>query len=536
VAYEVRSVRWLPLVVLIASALTLSYFFDIQQIAIRQSWWAPWQELGLWLPLGFLSFTGLIAATGKHFIDLVHSQDTSRQLRWTALALAAAGVVFWLSALLHHTEARLSHLWTVAWFTALITWISVGIHSVVPLSAILRTIATYPRLALAGLATGTLAYGAGRFVIENWQALAPMTLVGVGLVLRLLGQRPWRGDGLVVGLDDFSVRIAPECSGVEGMGLLGAFLLGFIGIFHRRIRVGRSLALVPLALIASAFLNSVRIALLLLIGANGYPNVALMGFHSKAGWVFFSLVALGAVFLMGTSRALRKDRENSFFSAGQMESDLSERQDSPAAYLMPIVALTFVGLLTESLATDVDHLYFLRILAGLCVFFWLMPPSAHLRVTAHTWLGGASAGILGFVAWMWLVPENPDRAAVVHSSYQALTQPRFALELSARVIGTALVVPLAEELAFRGYLMRRLVSPDFDQVDFKLCGLYPVLASSIIFGALHATMWIPATLCGLLYGAIAQRTGKLSSAIIAHATTNGLVFASVLYSGRFDLL
>jgi membrane protease YdiL (CAAX protease family) len=33
-----------------------------------------------------------------------------------------------------------------------------------------------------------------------------------------------------------------------------------------------------------------------------------------------------------------------------------------------------------------------------------------------------------------------------------------------RVIGLALIVPLTEELAFRGYLLRRLIAREFDCV------------------------------------------------------------------------
>jgi membrane protease YdiL (CAAX protease family) len=38
--------------------------------------------------------------------------------------------------------------------------------------------------------------------------------------------------------------------------------------------------------------------------------------------------------------------------------------------------------------------------------------------------------------------------------------------ITLRVLGAVVTVPLAEELAFRGFLMRRMVSRDFESVPF----------------------------------------------------------------------
>jgi exosortase E/protease (VPEID-CTERM system) len=143
-----------------------------------------------------------------------------------------------------------------------------------------------------------MAFLAGIMLTRSWEVLAPVTLVVVGLTLLALGQKPWLDEGAIVGLGDFSVHIAPVCSGVEGMGLLGAFLLGFLAIFHRDLRLRRALFLVPAALLASFLLNALRIALLLMIGAFGHPDVAVAGFHTKAGWIFFSFLALVFVAIM----------------------------------------------------------------------------------------------------------------------------------------------------------------------------------------------------------------------------------------------
>ena len=528
--------RALPAFLLIAEVLALSYSFDIQKIATHQGWWGASRELGTWLPLGLLAFLGVCTALGKPILEAFQAQSISRQLRWSALTLAVAALIYALSATLHGSATPAEPSVAVAWFMLLLTWLTCGLHSMLPLQSVLGTALLFPRSALAGLAVGGLAYGAGRFFIENWDSLAPVTLVGVGAVLFVLGHKPWRGDDLVVGLGDFSVRIAPECSGVEGMGLLSVFLLGFIAIFHRRIQVAKALILVPLALVASGFFNSLRIALLLIIGARGHPDVALMGFHTKAGWLFFSLIALGAVMLLGSKHFARPYRV-----APELGGEVFKKEtallgtSSPTPYLLPLLILTLAGLFAESFRTEVDHFYFVRIVAGLVAFLLLTPPRDKLRLSGAACLWGALFGVLGFLMWWSFVPEDETRSLIIRSAYDELAPTRRTLELGARLMGSVLVVPLVEELAFRGYLMRRVKSMHFEGVDFKDCSMLALLASSIIFGVLHFSAWLPATLCGLLFGAAAIKTGRLSAAIVAHAVTNACIAVAVLL-GRFDFI
>ena len=59
------------------------------------------------------------------------------------------------------------------------------------------------------------------------------------------------------------------------------------------------------------------------------------------------------------------------------------------------------------------------------------------------------------------------------------------LWLGFRVIGSVVTVPLAEELAFRGYLTRRLCLSDFQSIPPGRMTWYSFLLSSFLFGALH---------------------------------------------------
>jgi len=100
----------------------------------------------------------------------------------------------------------------------------------------------------------------------------------------------------------------------------------------------------------------------------------------------------------------------------------------------------------------------------------------------------------------------------------------------ARPIGSVLVVPLAEELAFRGYLIRRLTSADFESVPPGRWGWTPMLISSTVFGLLHGR-WLAGTLVGVMYALALRRRGNLGDAVLAHATTNLLIAGAVVTRG-----
>jgi CAAX prenyl protease-like protein len=96
-------------------------------------------------------------------------------------------------------------------------------------------------------------------------------------------------------------------------------------------------------------------------------------------------------------------------------------------------------------------------------------------------------------------------------------------------------VPLAEELAYRGYLMRRLTHREFDSVPFQSVR-WPALAlSAVVFGAAHGSLWLPGIAAGVAFGWVLVRTGRLGEAVAAHAVANGLIATTVLIAGQWQL-
>jgi CAAX prenyl protease-like protein len=105
--------------------------------------------------------------------------------------------------------------------------------------------------------------------------------------------------------------------------------------------------------------------------------------------------------------------------------------------------------------------------------------------------------------------------------------------LAIRVLGYIVTVPVAEELAFRGFAMARLQRVDFQNAVGNLAML-PWVVSSVLFGAMHGSMWLAGSIAGLLFGLALFRRRSLGDAVQAHATTNLLLVIYAVTTGRWS--
>jgi len=330
-----------------------------------------------------------------------------------------------------------------------------------------------------------------------------------------------------IGSAAFNVVIDPQCSGLEGIGLMLVFGVVWLWLFRQDLRFPQAILLVPVSLGAAFLLNSVRIAALILLGNAGAAAIALGGFHSQAGWIAFNAVALGLV--VGSQHVPWVARGRPRAAA------VGSRGDNPSVlYLGPFLAILAAGMVSRAFAGRFEWLYPLRICAVAAVLWCYRKKYAKLN-WAFDWLGPA-AGAAVFVLWIAL-----DRLAVFGSS--GGTVPGFTPGHGAawiawlwlRTLGAVAAVPIAEELAFRGFLLRRLVSADFESVAFRNTSLVAVLGSSVAFGLMHGPRWFAGSLAGLAYALVARRRGRIGEAIAAHAVTNALLAAWVITRGEWRL-
>jgi len=85
---------------------------------------------------------------------------------------------------------------------------------------------------------------------------------------------------------------------------------------------------------------------------------------------------------------------------------------------------------------------------------------------------------------------------------------------TAALLGAVIIVPIAEELVFRGLVLRRLLG--------TRSATQAIVLSAILFALVHVNPWqaIPAFFSGLLFGWAYVRTRSLGLCIVAHALNN----------------
>lgn len=256
-----------------------------------------------------------------------------------------------------------------------------------------------------------------------------------------------------------------------------------------------------------------------MIGNAGARSVATGGFHSQAGWIAFNAVALGL--LAGVRKVPW------LITARPQEPRTALAENPVAPYLVPFLAILAAAMISRAASGKFEWLYCLRFFAAAAAL-WIN----RRRYAALDWRAGWLAPLAGaavFALWLALhrlTGVGPDNGIAI--GLRAATPVAGALWLACRILAAVVTVPLAEELAFRGFLMRRIVSTDFQSVCFQSATLLSIAISSVAFGVMHGGNWPAGTAAGIIYAAALRRNGRIGDAVAAHAITNALLAAWVL--------
>lgn len=109
------------------------------------------------------------------------------------------------------------------------------------------------------------------------------------------------------------------------------------------------------------------------------------------------------------------------------------------------------------------------------------------------------------------------------------------LVLSLRFARAAILVPIVEELFWRGWLPRWIDhTEDFRTIPLGQFTTASFLLTALLFASEHGAMWDVGLAAGLLYNFWMQRTRSLGDLILAHAVTNACLSAYVLSRGRWE--
>lgn len=443
---------------------------------------------GYWLGLHLLGWMAFFAPAAAASLSNAQSFDILQVVWVCGAVLAAVSAFYWVSgttAPLRPTPVR---------------WIGLGAFTCI----------------------GAMIVG---LKLEPWlwnelgpQGLYAATFHSVALLLSAIGFAPFvDAADVLVGVGDFAVTVGASCSGVQGLILVFFTTIACLAIHWRSLRLPRALILLPIALGLAWSLNVVRIAILILIGDLVSPELAVGGFHSYAGWILFVLLS-GLVFIMASRWRWIQSRHD--MSASNLPSIA---RDPVAALILPFLVFLGSSLVVEAITLTPQSLYPWRALALAAVLGVFIPLYAKLswqldwRALAY----GALVAALWIMNGEFLSEEDAISAEVLGGSA--------VLWIAVRVAATAMLVPIAEEGFFRGYLLGR-----FSKGGIRTAAI-PLVLSSILFGMLHAE-WMLATLAGLGFGIIYLRRRSLVDAIVAHAAANILIALWAVGTGNYAFI
>jgi exosortase E/protease (VPEID-CTERM system) len=525
--------------ILTVEYLTITFGFDAQLLLERAGAWEGLGRMGLVGPAVIAFGTALWILGGTTLrVAFARSASATHDAPplWPRLAvhLLCFAAFFGLTTIVFGDEAPSvgpPELWIFLWLLG-----GVGtLLSLVPIAAgglrlrpLLRELAM--PLGLASL-LALVAWSAGLATLGLWEYLSRVTLDAVAATLGMLVSPIYFDPAeAAVGTEKFYVQVTSVCSGYEGIGLIVVFLSAYLVGFRERFRFPHALLLLPVAIFAVWLFNVVRIVALILVGHAGYADIAVGGFHSKAGWLLFCAIALGAVW---TSQHMR-------WFARDPNAPRGKAINPSAPFLLPLLAVVATALVTGLFVDELDYFYPLRVVVGLLVLAWYRQNYVaglrhQLRGRSIVSWHAVSIGIAVYVLWIGISAlADPYASESPPEALSELATPLVAVWVIGRMLGAVLVVPIVEELAFRGFLLRRVIASDFTKVPYDQWHWPAVLISSLAFAAAHQ-QWIGGFAAGVLYAYAQKRRGLLSDAIVAHAVTNALIAMQVLLGGHWSL-
>jgi len=321
------------------------------------------------------------------------------------------------------------------------------------------------------------------------------------------------------GTSKFYVEITPACSGYEGMSLIVLLLGGYCFIQKKVLKLPKALLIIPIAGIMMFVLNGFRIFVLVAIGHYWSPQLAIDGFHSVAGWLNLLVTFILALLALNLP----------FFQKEAKPKRPIEFGDT--ALLIPLMTLIIVSLLTKAVNPNFAWFYPVNIVIATWTLYFFLKPF-QLFLTRPSGLSVA-IGVVVFLLWTILIPENLTQSA--HFIAELNTAPLWLslLWLLFRVLGAAVVIPIAEEFAFRGYLQPHLQNW-FGRKGFKSASVIASLGiTALLFGYVHSNM-LAGSVAGLFFGLAYLQRRQLIDAVMAHAVTNALLAAYVMGFGYWS--
>jgi CAAX prenyl protease-like protein len=183
----------------------------------------------------------------------------------------------------------------------------------------------------------------------------------------------------------------------------------------------------------------------------------------------------------------------------------------------------------------------LRLAVMAAVLFWVARPVLDFRV--RRWGGTLLVGVLIFV--LWIAPDLLFPAyrhsfffdnAVMGTARSSLPEAarHAAPVLFLRSLRAVMVVPIVEELFWRGWLMRWAIAHDFERVPLGAYSASSFWVVALLFASEHGPYWDVGLAAGIVFNLWMIRTKSLGDLVLAHAVANACLCGYVIAAGKWE--
>ncbi len=211
-------------------------------------------------------------------------------------------------------------------------------------------------------------------------------------------------------------------------------------------------------------------------------------------------------------------------------------------YVAPFALLLLLLWLGPKLGVSPTAEAAIRVTLLTGLLFTLARPVLSFRVARPA--ASLAVGAIVFVVWIGpdlLVPGWHAGSLFSNGIFGRFesTVPAGAVDslgfLLLRTLRAVVLVPIIEELFWRAWLPRWIDQPEdfrtrppgaFSRVSFWL--------TAVLFASEHGALWDVGLLAGIAYNEWMRRTRSLGDLILAHATTNALLSAYVVGTGKWE--
>lgn len=209
----------------------------------------------------------------------------------------------------------------------------------------------------------------------------------------------------------------------------------------------------------------------------------------------------------------------------------------PTTYSISIVATTILVLAVFGGYLKAPFNFsWLSVAVGVVgIFVWIGLVEAQWAV--GQFFQGLEQADAGGEKWTTWIGETLAGTREAFNPFDALKQnPSWMWQfLAIRFFGLVIIVPLVEEFFLRGFLMRYVDDPDWDEIPLGYAGTLAILSVTIYGVIAHPAEMLAAAAWFSMVTWLFLKTSSIWNCVIAHSVTNLLLGLYVVYYGAWYL-